>query len=257
MLVQQRRGLVNGYISALPHGRYDPTPAFHGLARKPSLAAHHLGRACGGACGQRRGGRPLLVGQQGAPGAAAGSAAARHPGSVSPSYNLSATFFPRLLCRLMCLSPGARDRSHPLAGRGGAGVGATHRHTGRSRWRRKIGGRLLFDRFALPSRACALAWRALWRWRSADRSRAGTAVLGLALVGIAYGFVSAPPPAASASYWQPADYGRRGGSHLRRLVAWRRSAFRWRAGYLFDRTALWHAGAERAGAQLGGIARLR
>jgi MFS family permease len=81
-----------------------------------------------------------------------------------------------------------------------------------------------------------------------------TAVLGLAMVGMGYGFVSGSTAGGIAVYWPPADYGRVAG---RTYIAWCLAAVSLPvlAGYLFDRTHDYGAAMLiAAGANLAGMA---
>jgi len=62
-----------------------------------------------------------------------------------------------------------------------------------------------------------------------------TAVLGLGMIGVGYGFVSGSTAGGIALYWPPADYGRIAG---RTYIAWCLAAIclPTLAGYLFDLT---------------------
>jgi len=81
-----------------------------------------------------------------------------------------------------------------------------------------------------------------------------TAVLGLGLVGMGYGFVSGSTAGGIGVYWSPADYGRIAG---RTYIAWCLAAISLPvlAGYLFDRTGGYDTPVLiAAGANLAGMA---
>ena len=81
-----------------------------------------------------------------------------------------------------------------------------------------------------------------------------TAVLGLGMIGLGYGFVSGATAGGIGLYWRPADYGRVAG---RTYIAWCLAAVSLPvlAGYLFDMTrAYGTAVLIAAGANVAGMA---
>jgi MFS transporter, OFA family, oxalate/formate antiporter len=152
MLVQQRRGLVNGYIVSLyPMGAMIATPAFHACNEAfgwrttlAGLAA--VVAACGAAAALlARHGRARLA-------APKGSAAARPTRLGLTFYKLSATFFLAASAGLMVLSQ-AREIVGTYGGTAALAVGATTGITGAIALAR-IGGGWLVDRFAVPHVMC-------------------------------------------------------------------------------------------------------
>jgi hypothetical protein len=253
MLVQQRRGLVNGYIVSLyPMGAMIATPAFHACNEafgwRTTLAGlATVVAACGVAASllARHGGARLA--------APAGGAAARPSRLGLTFYKLSATFFFAASAGLMVLSQ-AREIIGTYGGTAALAVGATTGITGAIAAAR-IGGGWLVDRFAVPHVMCAAHALALGGGLLLTLLPAPvTAVLGLGLVGTGYGFVSGSTAGGIGIYWQPADYGRVAG---RTYVAWCLAAISLPvlAGYLFDRTGGYGTPVMiAAGANLAGMA---
>ena len=100
----------------------------------------------------------------------------------------------------------------------------------------RIGGGWLVDRFAVPHVMCAAHALALCGGLLVTLFPAPvTAVLGLAMIGVGYGFVSGSTAGGVGLYWPPADYGRVAG---RTYIAWCLAAIGLPvlAGFLFDRT---------------------
>ena len=234
MLVRRRQGLVNGYIVSLyPMGAMIATPAFH-------------------ACNEAFGWRTTLAGLA-AVLVASGMAAAllaRHAGArlVAPAGNtttgpailgptffkLSATFFLAAAAGLMVLSQ-AREIVAAYGGAAALAVGATTGLTGAIAAAR-IGGGWLVDRFAVPHVMCGAHALALCGGLLVTLLPSPvTAVLGLGMIGLGYGFVSGATAGGIGLYWRPADYGRVAG---RTYVAWCLAAVSLPvlAGYLFDMT---------------------
>jgi MFS family permease len=254
MLVRRHQGLVNGYIVSLyPMGAMIATPAFH---------------ACNEAFGWRTtlGGLAVVL-------AACGIAAAllaRYGGArlVAPAvpqtskgpallgstfFKLSTTFFLAASAGLMVLSQ-AREIVAAYGGAAALAVGATTGITGAIAAAR-LGGGWLVDRFAVPHVMCAAHALALAGGLLLTLLPAPvTAVVGLGMVGLGYGFVSGATAGGIGIYWRPADYGRVAG---RTYIAWCLAAVSLPvlAGYLFDLTrAYGTAVLIAAGANVAGMA---
>ena len=238
MLVRRRRGLVNGYIVSLyPMGAMLATPAFHACNEAfgwrttlGGLAAVLV--ACGTAAA-------LLAWHSGARlVASAGSAPPGEPegpAALGPTFfKLSGTFFLAASAGLMVLSQ-AREIVATYGGATALAVAATTVLTGAIAAAR-IGGGSLVDRFAVPYVMCAAHGLALCGVALLTLFPAPvTAVLGLGMIGVGYGFVSGATAGSIGLYWPPADYGRIAG---RTYVAWCLAAISLPvlAGYLFDIT---------------------
>ena len=100
----------------------------------------------------------------------------------------------------------------------------------------RISGGWLVDRFAVPYVMCAAHALALGGGLLLTLLPAPvTAVLGLGMIGLGYGFVSGATAGGIGLYWRPADYGRVAG---RTYIAWCLAAISLPvlAGYLFDMT---------------------
>ena len=258
MLVRRRQGLVNGYIVSLyPMGAMIATPAFHACNEAfgwrttlGGLAAVLV--ACGTAAAllARHGGARLV-----APRSSEGTAsAATRPGTLGPTfYKLSATFFFAASAGLMVLSQ-AREIVGAYGGAATLAVGATTGITGAIALARISGGWLV-DRFAVPSVMCAAHALALCGGLLLTLLPAPvTAVLGLGMVGLGYGFVSGATAGGIGLYWRPADYGRVAG---RTYIAWCLAAVSLPvlAGYLFDMTREYSTAVLiAAGANVAGMA---
>jgi OFA family oxalate/formate antiporter-like MFS transporter len=235
MLVTRRRGLVNGYIVSLyPMGAMIATPAFHACNEAFGwrttlwgLAAVLL--ACGGAASllARASGARLAV-----PVATGG---VERPAALGSTFlKLSATFFLAASAGLMVLSQ-AREMIATYGGATALAVAATTVLTGAIAAAR-IGGGWLVDRFAVPHVMCAAHALALSGGVLLTALPAPvTAVLGLGMIGVGYGFVSGSTAGGIGLYWPPADYGRVAG---RTYIAWCLAAIclPTLAGYLFDTT---------------------
>jgi nitrate/nitrite transporter NarK len=119
----------------------------------------------------------------------------------------------------------------------------------------RIGGGWLVDRFAVPHVMCAAHGLALCGGLLVILLPAPvTAVLGLGMVGLGYGFVSGATAGGIALYWRPADYGRVAG---RTYVAWCLAAIGLPvlAGHLFDLTRQYDTAVLiAAGANIAGMA---
>ena len=235
MLVQRRRGLVNGYIVSLyPMGAMIATPAFHACNEAfgwrttlGALAAVLL--ACGTAAAllARHSGARLVV--------PAGGPAPERPAALGLTFvKLSGTFFLAASAGLMVLSQ-AREI---IATYGGATTLAVAATTGLSAAiaAARISGGWLVDRFAVPHVMCAAHALAFSGGVLLTLLPAPvTAVAGLAMIGIGYGFVSGATAGGIGLYWPPADYGRIAG---RTYIAWCLAAISLPvlAGHLFDVT---------------------
>ena len=255
MLVRRRQGLVNGYmVSLYPMGAMIATPAFHacneafgwrttlgGLATVlviSGIAASLLARFSGG----------RLV-------APAGSAApGKGPAILGPTFlKLSTTFFLAAAAGLMVLSQ-AREIVATYGGTATLAVAATTGLTGAIALARISGGWLV-DRFAVPyvmctAHALALGGGLLMTLLPAPL----TAVAGLGMIGLGYGFVSGATAGGIGIYWRPADYGRVAG---RTYIAWCLAALSLPvlAGFLFDLTSAYSiAVLIAAGANVAGMA---
>ena len=234
ILVRRHRGLVNGYLVSLyPLGAMIATPSFHACNETFGWRTTLAGLAvvlvaCGIAAA-------LLASYAGArlvvP---AGSAAAR-PTKLGPTFfKLSATFFLAASAGLMVLSQ-AREI---VAAYGGAATLAVSATTGITAGiaMARIGGGWLVDRFAVPHVACTAHALALGGGVLLTLFPGPvTAVLGLGMIGLGYGFVSGSTAGGIGIYWPPADYGRVAG---RTYVAWCLAAISLPvlAGFLFDTT---------------------
>jgi OFA family oxalate/formate antiporter-like MFS transporter len=165
----------------------------------------------------------------------AAPAAEERPAILSPTFfKLSATFFLAATAGLMVLSQ-AREIVATYGGAAALAVAATTGLTGAIALAR-IGGGWLVDRFAVPyvmctAHALALCGGLLMTFLPAPV----TAVAGLGMIGLGYGFVSGATAGGIGIYWRPADYGRVAG---RTYIAWCLAAVSLPvlAGYLFDLT---------------------
>ncbi len=253
MLVRRRQGLVNGYIVALyPMGAMIATPAFHACNEAFGWRTTLAGLAtvlvaCGTAAA-------LLARHGGARLVAPAASAATRPGTLGPTFfKLSTTFFLAASAGLMVLSQ-AREIVAAYGGAAALAVAATTGITGAIALARISGGWLV-DRFAVPSVMCAAHGLALSGGLLLTLLPAPfTAVLGLGMVGLGYGFVSGATAGGIGLYWRPADYGRVAG---RTYIAWCLAAVSLPvlAGYLFDTTrAYGTAVLIAAGANVAGMA---
>ena len=239
MLVRRRQGLVNGYIVSLyPMGAMIATPAFHACNETFGWRTTLGGLAtvlvaCGIAAAllARHSGARLV-----APASRDGaSSEATRPGTLGLTFfKLSATFFLAASAGLMVLSQ-AREIVATYGGAAVLAVAATTGLTGAIAAARISGGWLV-DRFAVPNVMCAAHALALCGGLLITLLPAPvTAVLGLGMVGLGYGFVSGATAGGIGLYWRPADYGRVAG---RTYIAWCLAAVSLPvlAGYLFDMT---------------------
>ena len=234
MLVRRRQGLVNGYIVSLyPMGAMIATPAFHACNETFGWRTTLGGLAtvlvaCGIAAA-------LLARHSGARLVAPKSSGETQPGTLGLTFfKLSATFFLAASAGLMVLSQ-AREIVASYGGAAALAVAATTGLTGAIALARISGGWLV-DRFAVPPVMCAAHALALGGGLLITlRPAPVTAVLGLGMVGLGYGFVSGATAGGIGLYWRPADYGRIAG---RTLIAWCLAAVSLPvlAGYLFDMT---------------------
>lgn len=234
MLVRRRQGLVNGYIVSLyPMGAMIATPIFHACNEAFGWRTTLAGLAgvlvaCGIAAAllARYGGVHLIP---------PASSAATGPALLGPTFfKLSTTFFLAASAGLMVLSQ-AREIVAAYGGAATLAVAATTGITGAIAAAR-IGGGWLVDRFAVPHVMCGAHALALCGGLLVILLPAPvTAVLGLGMIGLGYGFVSGATAGGIALYWRPADYGRVAG---RTYVAWCLAAIGLPvlAGYLFDMT---------------------
>lgn len=253
MLVRRRQGLVNGYIVSLyPMGAMIATPLFHACNEAFGWRTTLAGLAtvlvaCGMAAAllARYGGARLIP---------PASSAATAPAVLGPTfYKLSATFFLAASAGLMVLSQ-AREIVAAYGGAAALAVGATTGLTGAIAAAR-IGGGWLVDRFAVPHVMCAAHGLALGGGLLVTLLPSPvTAVVGLGMVGLGYGFVSGATAGGIGLYWRPADYGRVAG---RTYVAWCLAAVSLPvlAGYLFDITRQYNTAVLiAAGANVAGMA---
>lgn len=253
MLVRRHRGLVNGYLVSLyPLGAMIATPSFHACNEtfgwRTTLAGLAIVLiACGIAAAllARYGGARLIV--------ASGNATAA-PTRLGPTFfKLSATFFLAASAGLMVLSQ-AREIVAAYGGAVALAVGATTGITAAIAMAR-IGGGWLVDRFAVPHVMCTAHGLALCGGLLLTVFPTPvTAVLGLGMIGLGYGFVSGSTAGGIGIYWPPADYGRIAG---RTYVAWCLAAISLPvlAGYLFDMTRNYNTAVLiAAGANLVGMA---
>lgn len=244
MMVRRRQGLVNGYIVSLyPMGAMIATPLFHACNEafgwRTTLAAlASVLVACGLAAAllARHSGARLVapVSGEGAGSATAGGVKTG-PAILGPTFfKLSTTFFLAASAGLMVLSQ-AREIVAAYGGAAALAVAATTGLTGAIALARISGGWLV-DRFAVPQVMCAAHGLALGGGLLLTFLPSPvTAVLGLGMIGLGYGFISGSTAGAIGLYWRPADYGRVAG---RTYIAWGLAALTLPvlAGYLFDVT---------------------
>ncbi len=234
MLVRRRRGLVNGYIVSLyPMGAMLATPAFHACNEAFGWRTTLGGLAavlvvCGTVAA-------LLAWHSGARLVASAGSAPHRSAALGPTFfKLSGTFFLAASAGLMVLSQ-AREIVATYGGATALAVAATTVLTGAIAAAR-LGGGWMVDRFAVPYVMCAAHGLALCGVALLTLFPAPvTAVLGLGMIGVGYGFVSGATAGGIGLYWPPADYGRIAG---RTYVAWCLAAISLPvlAGYLFDIT---------------------
>ena len=234
MLVRQRRGLINGYIVSLyPLGAMIATPAFHwcneAFGWRTTLAGLAAVLLAAGASAA------LLAHHGGARLAPPSGSTPVQPAKLGLTFaKLSGTFFLAAAAGLMVLSQ-AREIIAAYGGAAALAVGATTGITGAIALARVSGGWLV-DRFAVPHVMCAAHALALCGGLLVTLFPAPlTAVLGLGMVGMGYGFISGATVGGVGIYWPPADFGRVAG---RTYIAWCLAAISLPvlAGYLFDLT---------------------
>lgn len=254
MLVRRRQGLVNGYIVSLyPMGAMIATPAFHACNEAFGWRTTLGGLAtvlviCGIAAS-------LLARYSGARLAApAATSPEDRPAILNPTFfKLSTTFFLAAAAGLMVLSQ-AREIVATYGGAATLAVAATTGLTGAIALARISGGWLV-DRFAVPNVTCAAHALALCGGLLMTVLPAPvTAVAGLGMIGLGYGFVSGATAGGIGIYWRPADYGRVAG---RTYIAWCLAAISLPvlAGYLFDMTRAYDTAVLiAAGANVAGMA---
>ena len=258
MMVRRRQGLVNGYIVSLyPMGAMIATPLFHACNEafgwRTTLAAlASVLVACGIAAAllARYSGARLVAP---ATDERAASATAG-PTILGPTFfKLSTTFFLAASAGLMVLSQ-AREIVAAYGGAAALAVAATTGLTGAIALARISGGWLV-DRFAVPHVMCAAHGLALGGGLLLTLLPSPvTAVLGLGMIGLGYGFISGATAGGIGLYWRPADYGRVAG---RTYVAWCLAAITLPvlAGYLFDITRQYETAVLiAAGANIAGMA---
>ena len=254
MLVRRRQGLVNGYmVSLYPMGAMIATPLFHAsneaFGWRTTLGGLATVLVAGGIAAAllaRYSGTRLV--------APASSDRASGPALLGPTFlKLSATFFLAASAGLMVLSQ-AREIVAAYGGAATLAVAATTGITAAIALARISGGWLV-DRFAVPHVMCtahavALGGGVLLTLLPGPV----TAVVGLGMIGLGYGFVSGSTAGGIGIYWRAADYGRVAG---RTYIAWCLAAISLPvlAGYLFDLTrAYGWAVMIAAGANVAGMA---
>lgn len=258
MMVRRRQGLVNGYIVSLyPMGAMIATPLFHACNEAfgwrttlASLAAVLVVCGMAAALLARHGGARLIPPS----GNATAGSTTGGPTLLGPTfYKLSATFFLAASAGLMVLSQ-AREIVAAYGGAAALAVAATTGLTGAIAIARISGGWLV-DRFAVPHVMCAAHGLALGGGLLLTLLPSPvTAVLGLGMIGLGYGFISGATAGGIGLYWRPADYGRVAG---RTYIAWCLAAITLPvlAGYLFDMTREYSTAVLiAAGANIAGMA---
>ena len=257
MLVRRRQGLVNGYmVSLYPMGAMIATPLFHACNEAfgwrttlGGLATVLLAGGIAAALLERYSGTRLV-----APPTAAAPATTKGPPLLGPTFlKLSATFFFAASAGLMVLSQ-AREIVAAYGGAATLAVAATTGITAAIALARISGGWLV-DRLAVPHVMCAAHALALCGGLLLTVLPSPvTAVVGLGMIGLGYGFVSGSTAGGIGIYWRAADYGRVAG---RTYIAWCLAAVSLPvlAGYLFDLTrAYGTAVLIAAGANVTGMA---
>lgn len=257
MLVRRRQGLVNGYmVSLYPMGAMIATPAFHACNEafgwRTTLGGLATVLVVGGIAAAllaRYSGTRLVAAQAGP-----ATASTTGPALLGPTFlKLSTTFFLAASAGLMVLSQ-AREIVAAYGGATTLAVAATTALTAAIALARISGGWLV-DRFAVPNVACAAHALALsGGLLMTFLPTPVTAVAGLGMIGLGYGFVSGATAGGIGIYWRPADYGRVAG---RTYIAWCLAALSLPvlAGYLFDLTRAYDTAVMiAAGANVLGIA---
>ncbi len=257
MLVRRRQGLVNGYmVSLYPMGAMIATPAFHACNEafgwRTTLGGLATVLVVGGIAAAllaRYSGTRLVAAKAGP-----ATASTTGPALLGPTFlKLSTTFFLAASAGLMVLSQ-AREIVAAYGGATTLAVAATTALTAAIALARISGGWLV-DRFAVPNVACAAHALALsGGLLMTFLPTPVTAVAGLGMIGLGYGFVSGATAGGIGIYWRPADYGRVAG---RTYIAWCLAALSLPvlAGYLFDLTRAYDTAVMiAAGANVLGIA---
>jgi MFS transporter, OFA family, oxalate/formate antiporter len=255
MLVRRRQGLVNGYmVSLYPMGAMIATPLFHACNEAygwrttlGGLATVLVAGGIAAALLERYSGTRLVA-------TAAAAATTKGPPLLGPTFlKLSATFFLAASAGLMVLSQ-AREIVATYGGAATLAVTATTGITAAIALARISGGWLV-DRLAVPHVMCAAHAVALCGGLLLTLLPSPvTAVVGLGMIGLGYGFVSGSTAGGIGIYWRAADYGRVAG---RTYIAWCLAAVSLPvlAGYLFDLTrAYGTAVLIAAGANVTGMA---
>ncbi|MCW5736537.1 MAG: MFS transporter [Enhydrobacter sp.] len=238
----RRRGLINGYLVSLyPMGAMIATPAFNACNEaygwRTTLGGLGVVLVATGIIAALLAwlsGARLAAPRVGTTNSTTGSKGERPAVLGLTFFKLAGTFFFAASAGLMVLSQ-AREI---IATYGGATTLAVAATTGLSAAiaAARISGGWLVDRFAVPHVMCAAHALALCGGLLVTFFPAPvTAVLGLGMVGVGYGFISGSTAAGVALYWPPADYGRVAG---RTYIAWCAAAIGLPvlAGYLFDMT---------------------
>ncbi|SEO07208.1 Nitrate/nitrite transporter NarK [Rhodospirillales bacterium URHD0017] len=255
MLVRRRQGLVNGYmVSLYPMGAMIATPLFHAsneaFGWRTTLGGLATVLVAGGIAATllaRYSGTRLVA-------PVSSSASTTGPSLLGPTFlKLSATFFLAASAGLMVLSQ-AREIVAAYGGAATLAVAATTGITAAIALARISGGWLV-DRFAVPyvmctAHAVALCGGVLLTLLPSPV----TAVVGLGMIGLGYGFVSGSTAGGIGIYWRAADYGRVAG---RTYIAWCLAAVSLPvlAGYLFDLTRAYGTAVMiAAGANVAGMA---
>jgi OFA family oxalate/formate antiporter-like MFS transporter len=262
MLVRRRQGLVNGYmVSLYPMGAMIATPAFHACnevfgwrTTLGGLATVLVAGGIAAALLTRHSGTRLVAPGNSERATGVAPASTTGPALLGPTFlKLSATFFLAASAGLMVLSQ-AREIVATYGGAATLAVAATTGLTGAIALARISGGWLV-DRFAVPYVMCAAHALALCGGLLMTLLPAPlTAVAGLGMIGLGYGFVSGATAGGIGIYWRPADYGRIAG---RAYIAWCLAAVSLPvlAGFLFDRTRAYDTAVLiAAGANVAGMA---
>jgi len=262
MLVRRRQGLVNGYmVSLYPMGAMIATPAFHACNEafgwRTTLGGLATVLVVGGIAAAllaRHSGTRLVAPGNSERATGVATASTTGPALLGPTFlKLSATFFLAAAAGLMVLSQ-AREIVATYGGAATLAVAATTGLTGAIALARISGGWLV-DRFAVPYVACAAHALALCGGLLMTLLPTPvTAVVGLGMIGLGYGFVSGATAGGIGIYWRPSDYGRVAG---RTYIAWCLAAVSLPvlAGYLFDLTRAYDTAVIiAAGANVSGMA---
>ena len=235
LLVQGRRGLVNGYLVSLyPMGAMIAAPAFHWgnehFGWRATLSALALALLVSGVAAA---GLTWFARTRIAPPVVRGETVAPAPLGET-FWRLAAVFFLAAAAGLTVLSQ-AKEIVMAYGGSPGLAIAATTVITGLIAAARIVGGWLV-DRLPVPyvsSSAHLLALTGavlLTLWPAP-----GMAAVAIGMIGIGYGFVSGATAGGIAVYWRASQYGWVAG---RIYVAWCAAAISLPvlAGYLFDVT---------------------